>query len=201
MVRVPTVGQGHWRDLCIRYSSTACGTTVGGHTCKPLIQEQAIPSGSYLVHHFPPPAPQRERWREKPPRLTGLSHPGYGETGEAEEQDRNQRDQQVHALGPHGGGQWGSEQRGGWRLREGRGPAPPRRSTPAPAHLPPLQGSLGPTRTGPALGQLPRPPVNGSALRIRTAWWGCWWLNAFHYGGAPHCPTRSQVSVTYFMFL
>ena len=34
--------------------------------------------------------------------LTGLSHPGNAEAGEAEEHDSDERDEQVHVPGPHG---------------------------------------------------------------------------------------------------
>lgn len=47
------------------------------------------------------PRTEKKGGRSQAP-LTGLSHPGDAEAGEAEEHHSDERDEQVHVPGPHG---------------------------------------------------------------------------------------------------
>lgn len=173
LARVPTAGPGPGETRAsVTDQPPAAGRSAQWWATPVSPQCESRPSPQPPTSFTtPPPSLQRERWREKPRRLTGLSHPGDGETGEAEEQDCNERDQLVHALGPHGGGPGGTEQRGGWRLGEGRG-LHHREALQRWRTLP--KGSLGPAHMRPALRELPHPLAYGSALRMGMAWEGCW---------------------------
>lgn len=87
--------------------------------------------------------------RRRHPPLTGLSHPGDAETGEAEEHDRDERHQQVHLLGPHGAGR--VRQRTAQRRRRGAGPTPPRKK-----HASACAPGRAPLRTLPTVSVGPR---------------------------------------------
>lgn len=117
--------------LGVRYSWSPAGPGRGGYICEAPTQEASrrprqVPLSAHPL--LPDPAILGPRskavgGRSHPP-LTGLSHPGDAETGEAEEHDRDERHQQVHLLGPHAAGRvW---QRAAQRWRRGAGPTPSR---------------------------------------------------------------------------
>lgn len=168
------------------------GKGTGDYTCTAPNASAGGPPGPHVALLLSDPAapailePRRREGgkaggRSHPP-LTGLSHPGDAEAGEAEEHDSDEREQQVHALDPHGAGRVG--QRAERRVEatssahthvaegERHGACAPRRAPCAPSarcrRAPCTAAAL---RELPALGELlrPRSCAHGSALRIQAA--------------------------------
>lgn len=158
------------------------GGGVGGYIWKAPNTRAGDPPGSYAT--LPASSPTSSPGPRSPgrgkaggrshPLRTGLSHPGDAETEEAEQHDREERDQPVHQLGPHGAGRVGRRAAGS-KVGRGASSAPTRRGKQAGACAPtrPLRtlptASLGPQRTREPLPFTSRGRLSTSSSKLGRA--------------------------------